>query len=174
MNVTASTRTHGFGHIIWKTGGEKSENSPEIEYLGNRMPHKINFHSLQFLKNCLHKTPENYCLLPATKNTPDYFVVRSRLLRRSFGPGLIASRLFTPTDFPARILWPPTLADAPTSHVHNHDAKPRRQTATPIHNIKPQHQATNIHNTRTQDSQQKSVHCHVGKNSYFCVIMSFK
>ncbi len=45
---------------------EKSESPPEIEHLGNGRPHKINFHTLLFLKNCPHNTHENYCLQPTT------------------------------------------------------------------------------------------------------------
>ena len=46
---------------------QKSESPPEIEHLGNGRTHKINFHTLLFLKNCPHNTHENYCLQPTTK-----------------------------------------------------------------------------------------------------------
>ncbi len=142
MNVTASTRTHGFGHIIWKTGGEKSENSPEIEYLGNRMPHKINFHSLQFLKNCLHKTPENFfcgsrqkahrtiCYLLTTFKGHGEPLAR---LHYDFSHPLI----FRPAFYGLR-LWQMRPQATSTTTTPNHDAKPQHQFTTSSHNIKPQ------------------------------------
>ncbi len=128
MNVTASTRTHGFGHIIWKTGGEKSENSPEIEYLGNRMPHKINFHSLQFLKNCLHKTPENFFCGSRQKahRTICY------LLTTFKGHGEPLARLHYdfshPLIFRPAFYGTPTLAGASTQHQRTIAYCPRQQT----------------------------------------------
>lgn len=74
---------------------------------------------------------------------------------------------FSSPHFMALRLWQMRPQATSTTTTPNRKTKPRRNTNS-------QHQATNIHNTRTQDSQQKSVHCHVGKNSYFCVIMSFK
>lgn len=86
-----------------------------------------------------HQRTIAYCPRQKTHRT-DYFVVRSRLLRRSFGHGPIASRLFTPTDFPARILWHSDFgrcAHKPRPQPRHQTAKPN-QDATPIHNIKPQ------------------------------------
>lgn len=147
MKVTASTRKHGFGHIIGETGVEKSESPPEIEHLGNGRPHKINFHTQLFLKSCPHNTHENYCLPPETKSPPDYFVICPRPLK-----GMESLRPHRITTFQNH--WfsgPHFMASDFGRCVNKPRPQPRRQATTPSRNTNSQHQAeTSIHNIKPQ------------------------